>query len=191
MRTILAGFLILATGAAAMLRRPESPIPARLLREITAISGAEAPRLSDLPLSVRISGPNPTGKFMLAENTSPVRYVYIGRVNTCRAGGCDAPARDADATGRSEFFEYYILYDESGKILLTRVFNYEATHGQEITVKGWLRQFAGYGGRGDLTVGKEIDAIAGATISVYGITADVVARTRGLREYLDSRHGPE
>jgi len=61
-----------------------------------------------------------------------------------------------------------------------RVFNYQATHGQEVSAKGWLRQFDGYDGSTVLKVGKDIDAISGATISVYGITRDVQERTRLL-----------
>ncbi len=44
--------------------------------------------------------------------------------------------------------------------------------------KGWLKQFTGYDGSDTLEVGKNVDAISGATISVYGITLDVQMKTR-------------
>ncbi len=48
-----------------------------------------------------------------------------------------------------------------------------ATHGQEITARGWLKQFIGYNGSESLKVDKNIDTISGATISVYAITSDI------------------
>ena len=57
--------------------------------------------------------------------------------------------------------------------MLVRVFNYAATHGQEVSVKRWLDQFAGHDGAKPLRAGKEIDGISGATISVNAIVADV------------------
>ncbi|NJM14384.1 MAG: hypothetical protein HC896_02520 [Bacteroidales bacterium] len=37
----------------------------------------------------------------------------MGRVNSCRAGGCSAPTNDAPAAD-SEYFDYFILFDSSG-----------------------------------------------------------------------------
>jgi len=106
--------------------------------------------------------------------------IYIGRVNSCRAGGCSVPVDD-DSLTDYEFFDYYILFDKRNSIISVRVFNYEATHGQEITVKGWLRQFAGYDGSGFLRIGKEVDSISGATVSVYSIVNDIRQKTDLLR----------
>jgi len=64
------------------------------------------------------------------------------------------------------------------------VYNYQATHGQEVTNKGWLKQFQGYDGSRSLTVGKSIDAISGATVSVLGITNDVQEKTRLLKQII-------
>jgi hypothetical protein len=61
------------------------------------------------------------------------------------------------------------------------VYNYEATHGHEITVKSWLNPFIGFDGTKTLRVGKEIDSIAGATISASGITDDIQVKTLILK----------
>lgn len=130
------------------------------------------------------------GKFFTAgcgENRS--FSIYIGRVNSCRAGGCSATVED-DALTDYEFFDYYILFDSRNSIISVRVINYEATHGQEITVKGWLRQFAGYDGSGLLRVGKEVDSISGATVSVYSIVNDIRQKTDLLRK-LNSASGSQ
>jgi len=67
------------------------------LKEITAKLN-----LTDLP-----------GKFFIVENngeTSKLKYVYIGRVNSCRAGGC-CNATNLAENLESEYFEYIIFFD--------------------------------------------------------------------------------
>ncbi len=124
------------------------------------------------------------GKYFLISdinNVSQIKYVYIGRVNSCRTGGCSI-SNEISADLSYEFFDYFILYDSKMTVKLTKVFSYKATHGQEITAKGWLKQFVGYNGSKELQVGKNIDAISGATISVYGITADIEIKTSILKQ---------
>lgn len=107
--------------------------------------------------------------------------VYVGRVNSCRSGGCSNPWLSGNDI-ESEYFDYFILFDSAKKVKLVRVFNYAATHGQEVAVKKWLGQFAGYNGNSPLRVGKEIDAISGATISVYAIVNDVNEKSKLLNK---------
>lgn len=105
-------------------------------------------------------------------------YIYIGRVYSCRSGGCSF-ASDTSPGVSSEYFDYFMLFDSEKAVREVKVYNYQATHGYEITAKGWLKQFHGHKG-GELHVGKNIDAISGATISAYAITQDVVAKTNLL-----------
>lgn len=112
--------------------------------------------------------------------TSDIAFVYIGRIFSCRAGGCTVNY-EGNAGNNYEYFDYYIFFDASCIVKQVSIYNYQATHGQEVTSKGWLKQFAGYDGIFDLQVGKQIDAISGATISVYGITMDVEQKTKTLR----------
>lgn len=126
------------------------------------------------------------GKFYSVGATSPsqlCKYVYVGRVNTCRAGGCSI-RKDATPDKESEFFDYYILFDAQINIQQVRIYNYQATHGQEVTAKNWLKQFKGYNGSKDLVVNKNVDAISGATISVYAIVMDINQKTSLLKEIL-------
>lgn len=118
-----------------------------------------------------------------SENGTSLAHVYIGRVFSCRAGGCAAGSTHDTELG-SEYFDYYIIFDTSGKVSHIRVYNYAATHGQEVTARSWLKQFNGFEGTRSLTVGKDIDAISGATISVYAITADIEYQTKQLRQLL-------
>jgi len=127
--------------------------------------------------------PEIQGKFFSLLNkpeVNGIQYVFIGRVNSCRAGGCSISGSNP-SNQESEYFEYLILYDSNKTVKMVEVYNYAATHGYEITAKGWLKQFAGFSGNDTLEVNKNIDAISGATISVYAITNDVQLKTKILK----------
>jgi len=115
------------------------------------------------------------------------KYVYIGRVNSCRSGGCSNPSETLDVQ-TPEYFDYFIVFEQNLAILQVKVFNYQATHGQEVSNKGWLKQFKGYDGKQTLTIGKSIDAISGATVSVYGITKDIQEKTRLLKKIIEGKN---
>jgi len=153
--------------------------PKQLTREVKKISGSQAPIAKEL-MAFK------SGKFFAYTNANPVSFSYVGRVFTCRTEGCKATEDPIEAKG-SEYFDYFILFDRSSKILAIQIFNFEATHGHEITLKSWLSQFVGYNGKMTLTVGKEIDAISGATTSVHRLTDDVVDKTRKLQEILNQK----
>ncbi|MFO7723182.1 MAG: hypothetical protein R6V49_08180 [Bacteroidales bacterium] len=54
------------------------------------------------------------------------------------------------------------------------------------TAKRWLRQFIGYNGTSELVVGKNEDAISGATVSVQGITADIIIKQALFRSLVNA-----
>ena len=121
---------------------------------------------------------NILGKFFILPEA---KFIYVGRVNSCRAGGCST---ERSNNGESEFFDYFILFDKNANVKAVKVFNYAATHGYEVSSKGWLKQFVGYTTGQNLDVGKDVDTISGATISVYAITHDIKEKTNLLYEYL-------
>lgn len=149
-------------------------------------SGVKAINIRDsLPFQYEIKG-----KFFSVIPVGPqsnIAYVYVGRVNSCRAGGCSL--NNEPVSTIFEYFDYYILYDHEGHVTRVKVFNYMATKGQEITARGWLKQFSGYDGEANLRVGKEIDGISGATISVFAITADVEKKTQLLHRWIQQEIG--
>ncbi len=189
MNRILLTFFALGWMAAAYLVQDINYRPRLLLKVLKKydVPGFEALQ----PLPVPHYGPTPGKYFEIRTPGSEVRYVYVGRVNSCRTGGCDDPGKPVDPKElESEFFDYFLLFDEAVRVRAVRVYNYEASYGYEITAPGWLRQFLGYDGTRELIVGKDVDAITGATVSVYAITADVEARTQQLQEWLTTERQP-
>ncbi|MCU4154697.1 FMN-binding protein [Carboxylicivirga sp. A043] len=144
------------------------------------------PQLSELVLPANYAT-GFEGKFfnVACDNTdADIKYMYIGRVNSCRAGGCSMPSALSQG-GESEYFDYLMVFNAKGEVIMVKVFNYQATHGHEVTAKGWLKQFIGYNtSENELEVGKNIDSISGATISVNGITQDISDKTQIINKYL-------
>jgi hypothetical protein len=121
------------------------------------------------------------GKFFRNKSEdSEVKYVFIGRVNSCRAGGCSISGNPT-VNNETEYFDYFIFFDSAKTVKLVEVYNYAATHGYEITAKGWLNQFIGLTKKDTLVVNKDIDGISGATVSVFAITGDVQKKTKLLK----------
>ena len=156
-----------------------------LFKEIEKVWGIDNPSMKEIVIPDSILRKyDIQGKFFLIDgnhNPDQQNYIYIGRVNSCRAGGCSI-SHEANVDSNSEYFDYFILFNKSKTVQRVKVFNYQATHGQEVSASGWLKQFIGFDGKKSLTVGKDIDAISGATISVYGITLDVQDKTSLIQQ---------
>lgn len=112
------------------------------------------------------------GDLFLINNNKTIGYCYLGKVYTSRGNN----GNNEDA----EFFKYLILFNIDKKIEKVKVLRYEASYGQEISSRSWLKQFIGYGGQKKLRMGKEIDSISGATISSEQITKDIKQVTQLL-----------
>ncbi len=121
-----------------------------------------------------------TGKYYQVNNScneKSVKYIYVGRINTVRSANTKNVSSES-----SEYFDYFIFFDEGKSISQVRVINYQATHGEMVSSPGWLRKFVGHNRTKPLEVGRQIDAISGATISVNSITFDVRQKTHILSE---------
>jgi len=157
----------------------------KILRKTT---GLEQPPLTEIKLPIPMNqNQEILGKyFKILDPVSHniIRYLYIGRVNSCRAGGCSSTIGLPIKNPGYEYFDYFILFDTTATVQVVKVFNYQATHGQEITTRGWLKQFNGYTISKPMEIGKNIDVISGATVSVYAITMDVKDKTQKLQEII-------
>lgn len=162
--------------------------PKMLLKEISNLPSGKDYHLNEIfHPGITTASNDLKGKFFEIICHDNNNYTaYVGRVNCCRAGGCSNQVT-IDFNGEFEYFDYFILFDSLNRIITTRVYNYEATHGAEITAKGWLNQFTGFDGTKNLRIGKEVDSISGATISVFGLVNDIQEKTAILKKI----HGAE
>jgi len=162
--------------------------PKELITELNKFCEGKEVVFEEINISEAHISPEKKGKYFKITNNSgayPILYVYIGRVMSCRTGGCSSSPNKNEGL-EHEYFDYFLLIDSIPQVKLAKVFNYQASHGQEITAKGWLKQFSGFDGSRSLEVGKSIDGISGATVSVYAITLDIEKRVEELRQILSA-----
>ena len=76
------------------------------------------------------------------------------------------------AMGRYDYFDYLLAYAPDLTVQGLTITVYRSSHGAAICQKKWLGQFEAYSGE-NLTLGKDIDAVAGATISATSMVKDV------------------
>ena len=167
--------------------------PKILMKDLRKIAGGE---VALEPITVPDSIYNDLlldkGKyFTVRGGNEQAGYVYSGRVYSCRAGGCgdDAGRESVPVDDDYEYFDYFIIFNKDLSVNKVRVYNYRATHGQEVGGKGWLRQFANYRGEEKLEYGKNIDALSGATISANAITYNVQESVRFINLLLKTMNG--
>jgi Na+-transporting NADH:ubiquinone oxidoreductase subunit NqrC len=90
--------------------------------------------------------------------------------------------------GKFELITYAIAIDADGTLRQLEVLSYRESHGGEIRLPAWRRQFVGKRVEGPLRVGEDIANISGATLSCTHVTDGVrrimavlaVARADGL-----------
>lgn len=150
----------------------------QLRKELSRLLAKKEYSLKELPVPEKYKM---MGNFYEIETTrageTKLKYVYAGRVNTVRS------AASTGKTGESsEYFDYFILYDSDRKVLLVKITNYQSSHGEMISSPGWLKKFVGYSANKPLEIGRQVDAISGATISVNNITFDIKQKTHILAE---------
>ena len=122
--------------------------------------------------------------FTIESGASSGELIYIGRIKSCRSGGCSIDRDTKD--DNYEYFDYIIGFDSNNKIKGIKIYSYQATHGQEVTARWWLKQFYNHRSNKAFEVNKDIDAISGATISVYAMVDDVNYVNQELLKLLKS-----
>lgn len=106
--------------------------------------------------------------FKVADAGSLIGYIYVG-----------------EAPSMKKTFDYIIMFKPDWSILKSKVLIYREDYGLQIGSQRWLKQFIGLTMDDDLEYGKNIDAIAGATISAASMTRatdEVLKALRVLRE---------
>jgi hypothetical protein len=117
------------------------------------------------------------GKFFSLNSAAnqQLKYAYMGRVITNRSG-------NQGENDGSDYLDYIILYSSTFAIQKVKVVRFSSEHGAEVCSAGWLMQFVGHTPGKSLTVGKNVDAVSGATATVNTFTFDIQSKTYILKE---------
>lgn len=88
--------------------------------------------------------------------------------------------------GKSQPITYAVFYDADGAVMNSHIVKYREPIGGEVANRHWLKQFLGKTTASDYQVGKHIDGISGATISVNAVTKGIQRSTFVAKYYLET-----
>ena len=89
--------------------------------------------------------------------------------------------------GKSQPITYAVFYDPNGNIVDSHIIKYREPIGGEVANRRWLKQFLGKSTNSNYQVGKNIDGISGATISVNAVTRGIHRSTFVIDFLLNKR----
>ena len=75
--------------------------------------------------------------------------------------------------GKSELITYALALDAHGAVISVEVLDYRESHGSEVRLAPWRKQFVGKTAADPLTLNKDIKNISGATMSCRHLTDGV------------------
>lgn len=75
--------------------------------------------------------------------------------------------------GKTELITYAVALDANGAVKSVEVLDYRESHGGEIRLAGWRRQFVGKSAGDPVELNKDIRNISGATLSCRHVTEGV------------------
>jgi Na+-translocating ferredoxin:NAD+ oxidoreductase RnfG subunit len=95
-----------------------------------------------------------------------------------------------DVIGKFERITYAVGLGPDGAIRQVEILSYRESHGQEIRLAAWRRQFVGRTAASPLRVGKDIANISGATLSCTHVTDGVRRIANVIAAALDAGELP-
>ncbi|PCJ63892.1 MAG: hypothetical protein COA58_14775 [Bacteroidetes bacterium] len=162
--TSIIALIIVATSAVATYSYLPDYLSKKMNRHLVKIYGRD---LTYKEISLNDSLTLNHQAFRILKDDTLSGFSIITRALGCQIGGCDKPAKDT--TSFEQFF-FVTAFDKHKNIKRVRILEYTSNHGYQIASRGWLKQFE----KGkSFQVGKNIDVISGATISVNSITQNV------------------
>ena len=108
-------------------------------------------------------------------------HVYIWKIS--ESNSLVGVAILDNVLGKSLPITYLTCFNMDGQLINAHIVKYREDYGYEVGNKRWLNQFIGLGINSDFIIGKNIDGISGATISVNSVTRGI-NRSSIIVEYL-------
>jgi Na+-translocating ferredoxin:NAD+ oxidoreductase RnfG subunit len=92
-----------------------------------------------------------------------------------------------NVVGKFELITYAVALNTDGSVRQVEVLSYRESHGYEIRLPAWRKQFAGKSIKSPLRVGNDIANISGATLSCNHVTDGVRRIVALVKTALDSK----
>ncbi|MGB5988143.1 MAG: FMN-binding protein [Marinifilaceae bacterium] len=149
--------LIIALGLAIAPQSIDKKTQKKIDKEVEKVFHIKEYDLDDFPIH---KDKEIRGDFFVIKSIDTLGYCYVGSV--------------------LEHSTYFILFNKEKEIQKVKISNFNDDYGQEICSRSWLKQFIGHKGKKKLQMGKDIDAVSGATITSEEMIYDVSAASRTL-----------
>lgn len=78
-----------------------------------------------------------------------------------------------EVIGKYELITYAVSFSPAGEIVAVEILAYRESHGQEIRLPAWRKQFVGKRSLDELRFGEQIKSISGATLSCRHVTEGI------------------
>ncbi len=75
--------------------------------------------------------------------------------------------------GKAMPITFLVIFDNEGKVLSSEIIKYREAYGGQVGNENWNEQFIGKNAESPFKVGKDIDGISGATISVNSVSKGI------------------
>jgi len=98
-------------------------------------------------------------------------FIYIYKVS--EKGKIKAYGFLDNVKGKAMPITFLVVFNTKGVILSSHIVKYREQYGGEVASKDWNKDFKGMDANSDFTVGKSIDSISGATISVNSVSKGI------------------
>ena len=92
----------------------------------------------------------------ISQNDTTIAYAFIDNVK-----------------GKSMPITFMVILDKNGSIINTSIIKYREAYGGEVDNERWLAQFVNRNNNSSYKIGKNIDGITGATISVNSLSKGI------------------
>lgn len=153
-------YILLIAGSNSFLSIPDNHLK-KINKEILTVFGIEAFEretvfIDSNALNEIDASFNPDNFIRIIKDQKHLGYFYFGK-----------------APSKADEFDYVVIFDDQLIIKKIKILAYREDYGGEISSKRWLRQFDGFTKSDDLTYGKDIKGISGATISAKAMTKAV------------------
>ncbi len=99
------------------------------------------------------------------------KWLYVWRIT--QNDSTVAYALLDNVKGKAMPITFLVIFDADGRIRNARIIKYREAIGGAVQNRSWLEKFTGLGASSAFKVGRDIDAISGATISVNAVTRGI------------------
>ncbi len=112
-------------------------------------------------------------------------YVYIWKI--CRQDSLKGFAVLDNTYGKSLPITFLVVFSPAAEILRVDIIRYREPYGGAIGSRRWLDQFIGKSSGEEFKVGRDIDSISGATISVNSVARGVQKLTLVMEHIISEK----